>query len=265
MTDGIYAFDLLLPVRPLLPWAWTCPCGATLGPYTPLRDCRTKPDAHAGCRAKAEAERTARATAEFEAAIAAWRQVCDQYADTPAVLVVLNLHQPTLGHASAECEHCERYDGTEQVPWPCPTYVAVRDATAAEPDACADAPDAAEVLPEVGSIVHVWRPDDVLGGCAPLRVAGHHTTAPGVDTILILDGPLPWNGRTAQYLTMIHDEKLAEHGSWHWPCDGDQEAEPEPRPLAPTTLTIELDIRGATTINHTELQAVISHYLLHRR
>lgn len=265
MTDGIYAFDLLVPVRPLFPGFWTCSCGATLGPYTPLRDCRTKPDAHAGCRAKVEAERTARAAAEFEAAIAAWRQAGDQYADTPAVLAVLNLHQPTLGHASAECEHCERYDGmegTEQVPWPCPTYAAIRDTTAERNATDSGADDAdmsvkAEALPEVGETVHVWRKSGKIAGCCPMQVVGHCATESG--TALALAGPLPWSPEFEQLLTSIHDETRTEHASWHWPCEGDRDAEPEPDALAPVNVTINV---SGSVLSERDLRDVIRKQLL---
>jgi hypothetical protein len=104
-----------------------------------------------------------------------------------------------------------------------------------------DAPVKAETLPKVGETVHVWRPNDVLGGCAPLRVAGQHATAPGVDTILVLDGPLPWTDRIKQYLTQIHDETRIAPGSWHWPCSSNcQNAEPEPEPPAPAVIRIDL-------------------------
>ncbi len=250
MIDGIYAFDLLVPVHPLLPGAWTCSCGATLGPCTPLRDCRTKSDAHAGCRAKAEAERTAKATAEFEAVIATWLQVCNQYADTPAVLAVLNLHQPTLGHASVECEYCERYDGmegTEQAPWPCPTYAAVRDALdRSDVDACNDAPVKAEALPEVGSIVHLWREEI---GCSDRRVTAHFPADGDVAAGLVLGRTDEstaldyWPRDFAQYLTRTHDESRTEPGSWHWPHNDDgQDAEPEPDAPAPN---ITINISGS--------------------
>jgi hypothetical protein len=245
VTDGIYAFDLLVPVRPLLPGVWTCSCGAILGPYTPLRHCRTKPDAHAGCRAKAEAERTARATAEFDAAIAAWRQVCDQYADTPAVLAVLNLHQPTLGHASAECDHCEQYDGmegTEQAPWPCPTYAAVRDAPdRSDVDACNDVPVKAEALPKVGETVHVWAKDGAPG-CTPMHVVGYLGGRVIPAAGLYLQGFCATAASPIRrYSSPSHDETRTEPCSWHYPCGGDgRDAEPEPDAPGPVSVTINV-------------------------
>lgn len=107
-------------------------------------------------------------------------------------------------------------------------------------DDSAEAPVKAERLPEVGEMVHIWRPDDVLGGCAPLRVAEHRATPPGVDTVLILDGPLPWTDDVVQWLTQTHDETCTEVGSWHWPCGDDQDAAPEPEKPAPLTMTINV-------------------------
>lgn len=75
-------------------------------------------------------ERKARYKAEREAkhdaAVAEWEQVRARYADVPAVLAALDIHQPD--DERLECQH--PIGGWEADPedWPCSTYVAIRDA-----------------------------------------------------------------------------------------------------------------------------------------
>lgn len=100
---------------------------------------------------------------------------------------------------------------------------------------CADAPVKAEALPEVGDTVHVWRVSGEIAGCCPMRVAGR--CANQLAAGLALEGPLPWSPEFKQLLTCIHDETRTEHGSWHWPCDG-QDVEPEPKPAPNITINV---------------------------
>lgn len=75
--------------------------------------------AHAAWKAK-RAEQVA-------AAVAEWQQVRKQYADSPAVLAVLDIHQPDPD-GRLECTHpVFGYEGDEE-DWPCSTYEAIRDA-----------------------------------------------------------------------------------------------------------------------------------------
>ncbi len=81
-------------------------------------------------RAAAEARRAAwkaESNRKHAAAVAEWQQVCEQHADSPQLLAVLDIHQPTTD-GSLECQH--PYFGYESDPedWPCSTYEAIRDA-----------------------------------------------------------------------------------------------------------------------------------------
>ncbi|HEX7630560.1 MAG TPA: hypothetical protein VF388_00390 [Lacunisphaera sp.] len=73
-------------------------------------------------KARYEAEREAK----HDAAVAEWEQVRARYADVPAVLAALDIHQPD--GERLECQH--PIGGWEADPedWPCSTYVAIRDA-----------------------------------------------------------------------------------------------------------------------------------------
>lgn len=80
-------------------------------------------------RAVAEARRAAwkaESDRKHAAAVAEWQQVRERHADSPTVLAVLDIHQPTED-GSLECQECEHAD--QLVSWPCSTYEAIRDAT----------------------------------------------------------------------------------------------------------------------------------------
>ena len=81
-------------------------------------------------RAIAEARRAAwkaDSEARHAAAVAEWQQVRERYAGSPAILAVLDIHQPA-DDGSLDCAH--PYFGYESDPedWPCSTYEAIRDA-----------------------------------------------------------------------------------------------------------------------------------------
>ena len=104
-------------------------------------------------------------------------------------------------------------------------------------DACAEMPVKAEALPEVGSVVHLWRDGDNYTGCTLMPVA-QHLPADDDDPGGLLLGPAlrpdRWPHDFTHWLTRTHDETRTQSGSWHWPCDDDgQDAEPEPKLSAP--------------------------------
>lgn len=116
---GILTYDLVLPVRPLLP-AWT-----------PLRYDPAEMAANAR-RDEAERRRTeVRVAQEAATALEQWRAFREQYADNPIVTAVLDIHQPETGYDTVVCSECEEHNGyedTQQVTWPCRTYDAMRAA-----------------------------------------------------------------------------------------------------------------------------------------
>jgi hypothetical protein len=72
-------------------------------------------------RARWQAERDAK----HAAAVAEWEQVRQRYADSPAVLAVLDIHQPT---DDLECDHpVAGYEAWAE-DWPCGTYQAIKGA-----------------------------------------------------------------------------------------------------------------------------------------
>jgi hypothetical protein len=74
-------------------------------------------------KARYEAERDAKR----DAAVAEWEQVRARYADSPAVLAVLDIHQPAED-GSLECRHPVFGWESDAEDWPCETYVAIRNA-----------------------------------------------------------------------------------------------------------------------------------------
>lgn len=61
------------------------------------------------------------------AAVTEWEQVRERYADVPAVLAVLDIHQPA-DDGSLECAHPVFGWESDAEDWPCGTYEAIRDA-----------------------------------------------------------------------------------------------------------------------------------------
>jgi hypothetical protein len=84
-------------------------------------------------RREAEEQRIADLNAALAEATTDWAYVrilacCDAWRAVPA----LDLHRPTHEYDGIVCQHCEEADGlegTQQVAWPCPTYVAIKGAT----------------------------------------------------------------------------------------------------------------------------------------
>lgn len=89
-------------------------------PPTPEQVAASK-ERYAQYRAEQEAQRVA--------AIAEWESVRERYADSPAVLAVLEIHQPTVD-GSLECQHPVYGYESDAEDWPCSTYEAIRDAVA---------------------------------------------------------------------------------------------------------------------------------------
>lgn len=77
--------------------------------------------------AERKARREAERAAAYEAAVAEWEQVRARHADSPAVLAVLDIHQPD-DDGRLECQHPVSGWESDQEEWPCSTYVAIRDA-----------------------------------------------------------------------------------------------------------------------------------------
>lgn len=101
---------------------------ALIPPYSPMRDLLRHPDQRRAAE-EATARRIAAATAAYDTALADWRAVHDQHADSPALAAVLDLHRPALDHQGATCATCVQHDGYEDVEpgdWPCSTYNAVK-------------------------------------------------------------------------------------------------------------------------------------------
>lgn len=65
--------------------------------------------------------------AAHAAAVAEWEQLRARYADSPAVLAVLDIHQPAVD-GSLECQHPVSGWEADAEGWPCSTYEAIRDA-----------------------------------------------------------------------------------------------------------------------------------------
>ncbi len=59
------------------------------------------------------------------AAVAEWQRIRERYDYSPAMLAVLDIHQPSRD-GWPECQECEHAD--QLVSWPCSTYEAIRDA-----------------------------------------------------------------------------------------------------------------------------------------
>lgn len=100
-------------------------CGEPIAPFD------FTSDSHADCVRIAADRRKAAALAAYETARAEWQAVRDQYADTPALGAVLDLHAPALGYDGAVCGECDVPDGaggSMYYPWSCPTFDAIRDA-----------------------------------------------------------------------------------------------------------------------------------------
>jgi hypothetical protein len=76
------------------------------------------------------AEREAERVRQRAAAVNEWEQLRQQYADSPAVLVVLDIHQPT-DDGSLECQHPVSGYEADPEDWPCSTYEAIRNAVVA--------------------------------------------------------------------------------------------------------------------------------------
>jgi hypothetical protein len=132
--SGIIAYDLAIPTASLLTAPRTCyVCGGDIpslaASFSPLRG-NAEPEPHAACHARAAAVRAERAAAAESDALFHWEQERTRHPDSPALLAVLDLHRPKRGYESAGCSECEQhhsYKDVEPVPWPCPTYIAVRD------------------------------------------------------------------------------------------------------------------------------------------
>jgi hypothetical protein len=111
-------------------------------------------------------------------------------------------------------------------------------------DDSADEPVEAEALPEVGSVVHLWRDGDNYTGCTLMPVA-QHLPADDDDPGGLLLGPAVrpdrWPHDFTHWLTRTHDETRTQSGSWHYADHGDgRDVEPEPVKPAPPTVTINI-------------------------
>lgn len=73
-----------------------------------------------------KAEHEAKREAERAAAVTEWEEVRLRYADSPAVLAVLDIHQPT--EDGSECQHPISGWEADRIEWPCETFEAIRDA-----------------------------------------------------------------------------------------------------------------------------------------
>lgn len=74
-------------------------------------------------RAAWEAERARKQAA----AIADWQQLRERHANTPAVLAVLDIHQPTTD-GTLECQHPAYGYEADGEDWPCSTFEAIKGA-----------------------------------------------------------------------------------------------------------------------------------------
>lgn len=89
-------------------------------------------DDHAECQRIADERRKAAAQTAYETARAEWQAVRDQHASVPALVAVLDLHAPALGHDGAVCGDCTAPDGAGGAmayPWTCPTFEAIKGAS----------------------------------------------------------------------------------------------------------------------------------------
>lgn len=96
---------------------------AVISPFDPLLPFRQeRADEHDGRRNTPEAT--------LADGLSAWKQQRQLRAESDALVAVLELHRPELSRSQLACGECQDYDGRDGVrpaPWPCSTYLAVRD------------------------------------------------------------------------------------------------------------------------------------------
>lgn len=75
-----------------------------------------------------KAEHEAKREAERAAAVTEWEEVRRRYADSPAILAVLDIHQVGGYFGEVACAHPISGWEAESEEWPCSTFEAIRDA-----------------------------------------------------------------------------------------------------------------------------------------